>query len=154
LIVQNLKTKGNFIMLWLSNPIRSSTNIVFKEREDVFNCDVLVRRLLELVGKLGDGVALKALLQPVNGLYGSFANVSKGLRKLMKVVVDLMVGQSNSAPIAPRPGGRIRVVEAAPSREEEADREEAVPAAMVTTSSLPMILIGSPLLIPTPRSTP
>lgn len=54
LIVQNLKTTGGFIVLWVFNPTRSSTNIIFKEREDVFNCDPLVKSLLELEGKLGN----------------------------------------------------------------------------------------------------
>jgi hypothetical protein len=61
-------------MLWAFKPIWSSANIIFKEREDVFNCDPLVKSLLELEEKLGDGVPLEALVQPVNGLHDTFAN--------------------------------------------------------------------------------
>jgi hypothetical protein len=170
LMVQTMKTTGSFIVLWVSNPAGSSANILFKEGEDVFNCEPLVRSLLDLEGKLGDGVSLEALVQPVNGLHGSYANVSKGLRKLMKVVAEYSAGQTDSAPKAPRPAARRRVVEAAPSREEEAGREEAVPLGrsqqritenpvalpLVTTGPLPAILVGSPLptAAPTPRSSP
>jgi hypothetical protein len=88
-MVQTLKTLGNFIVLWVSNPAGSSANIVFKEGQDLFNYDPLVRSILELEGRLGNGVALEALVQPVNGLHGTFANISKGLRKLMKVMANL-----------------------------------------------------------------
>jgi hypothetical protein len=47
LIVQTLKTTGNFIILWVSNLAGSSTNIVLKESEDLFNCDPLMHSILE-----------------------------------------------------------------------------------------------------------
>jgi hypothetical protein len=126
LIVQTLKTTANFIVLWVSNPAGSSANLVFKEGEDFFSCDPLVRSILELEGRLGNGVALEALVQPVNGLHGTFANISKGLRKLMKVMANTAAGQSDVVKV-PRPVGRRRLVEAAPSREEAAGRQEAIP---------------------------
>jgi hypothetical protein len=92
-----VKTTGNFIVLYVSNPVGSSTNIVFKAGEDVFNYNPLVCSIVELEGRLGNGVALEALVQPMNGLHGTFANISKGLLKLMKVMANTSVGQSDAA---------------------------------------------------------
>jgi hypothetical protein len=159
----------------VSNPAGSSANLVFKEGEDFFSCDPLVRSILELEGRVGNGVAAEALVQPVNGLHGSFANISKGLRKLMKVMANTAAGQLDVVKV-PRPVGRRRLVEAAPSREEAAGRQEAIPlgrqeaiplglteqegsgtaatATMVTTGLLPGVLVGSLLSTPAPTSTP
>jgi hypothetical protein len=126
LIVQTLKTTYNFIVLWVFNLARSSANLVFNEGEDFFSCDPLVCSILELEGRLGNGIAVEALVQPVNGLHGTFANISKGLRKLMKVMANTAAGQSNVVKV-PRPVGRRRLVEAAPSREEAAGWQEAIP---------------------------
>jgi hypothetical protein len=126
LIVQTLKTTYNFIVLWVFNLARSSANLVFNEGEDFFSCDPLVCSILELEGRLGNGIAVEALVQPVNGLHGTFANISKGLRKLMKVMANTAAGQSNVVKV-PRPVGRRRLVEAAPSREEAVGWQEAIP---------------------------
>jgi len=61
---------------------------VFKDGEDFFSCDPLVSSISKLEGRLGNGVVVVALVQPVNGLHGTFVNISKGLRKLMKVMAN------------------------------------------------------------------
>jgi hypothetical protein len=123
--------------------------------------------ILELEGRLGNGVALEALVQPVNGLYGTFAFISKGLRKLMKVMANTLASQSDAPTKAPRPARRRWVVKAAPSREEEARQQEAIPLglmeqegncttavpAIVTSGPLPRVLVRSPLNTPAPTST-
>jgi hypothetical protein len=123
---------------------------VFKEGEDFFSCDPLVRSILELEGRLGNGVAVEALVQPINGLHGTFANISKGLRKLMKVMANTATGQSDVVKV-PRPVGRRRLVEAAPSREEAAGRQEAIPLGRQEVISLGQheaILLGRQEVIP------
>ena len=82
--------------------------------------------ILDLEGRLGNGIAVEALVQPVNGLHGTFAKISKGLRKLLKVMANSMVGQSNVIKV-PRPVGRRRLVEAALSREVVVGCQEATP---------------------------
>jgi hypothetical protein len=142
--VQTLKTTANFIVLWVSNPAGSSANLVFKEGEDFFSCDPLVCSILELEGRLGNGVAVEALVQPVNGLHGTFANISKGLRKLMKVMANTAAGQSNVVKV-PRPVGRRRLVEAAPGRQEAIPlgRQEVIPLGQYEA-----ILLGRQEVIP------
>ena len=66
---------------------------MFKEGEDVFNCNPLVCSILELEGRLGNGVVLEALVYHVNGLYGTFINISKDLCKLMKIMANTSVSQ-------------------------------------------------------------
>jgi hypothetical protein len=80
------------------------------------------------------------------------------------VVADLTTGQSDSVPKALRPGGRKRVVEATPSREEavllgctqQESTDNSVALVMVTTGPMPAVLVGSPLPtpVPTPWSSP
>jgi hypothetical protein len=88
----------------------------------LFNYDPLVRSILELEGRFGNRIALEALVQLVNGLHGTFANISKGLRKLMKVMANTSAGQSDAPAKVPQLAGRRRVVEAVPSRKEKARR--------------------------------
>jgi hypothetical protein len=111
LIVQTLKTTANFIVLWVSNSAGSRANLVFKEGEDFFSCDPLVRSILDLEGRVGNGVAVEVLIQPVNGLHGSHANISKGLRKLMKVMANTAASQLDVVKV-PRLVGRRQLVEA------------------------------------------
>jgi hypothetical protein len=93
----------------------NSVNLVFKEGEDAFNYDPLLRSHLELEGNIRDGIPLEVL---VNGLHNSFANISKGLWKMMNTMTDVLAALSDAQPKAPRPGDRRWMVEVAPSREE------------------------------------